>query len=73
MSNSIESFPEVQKFTLTSFPLNDVSGSVMLVLVSGLCPKLFGDERDAGNNPQVELMMLCSVSMACSAVFLAEN
>lgn len=45
----------------------------MLVLVSGLCPKLFGDERDAGNNPQVELMMLCSVSVACSAVFLAEN
>lgn len=37
-----------------------VSGSVELALVSGLCPKLFGDQRDRGNNPQVELMLLCS-------------
>lgn len=39
---------------------NDVSGSVALALVSGLCPKLFGEQRDGGNNPQVELMLLCS-------------
>lgn len=46
-----------------------------LSLLSGLCPKLFEDERSGGSNPQVELelMPLCSVSVACSAVFLAAN
>ena len=47
----------------------------MLALVSGLCPKVFGDQNDGQNNLQVELMLLCStgVSVASSAVFLALN
>lgn len=39
---------------------NDVSGSVVLAVVSGWCPKLFGDQRVGGDNPQVKLMRLCS-------------
>lgn len=45
----------------------------MLALVSGLCPKLFGDERGGGDDPQVELILLCRISVPSSAVFLALN
>lgn len=44
-----------------------------LPLCHGCVPNHLRMKGMEGNNPQVELMPLCSVSVACSAVFLAVN
>lgn len=38
-----------------------------------LCQGCVPNYWNGGNNPQVELMLLCRVSVACSAIFLAVN
>lgn len=47
----LKAFLNPRKFTLTDYPLSDVSGSVMFALMSGLYPKLFEDETNGENNP----------------------